>query len=485
MLFNSFIFLFAFLPLVLGVATLIGRLQSNNLVKFLVIASLVFYCWWKPQFVILAVSTIAINFYLGRIIYRTGSKTWLILGVSLNILPLAFFKYYNFAAEGLHLLGTSWPPFLNLFLPLAISFLTFEQISYLVDCKKRTTAPTTFWDYAFFVCFFPKLIAGPIVRYNELQPQIESLHVSVSTIAPGLTLFILGLGKKVILADSAAPYADSVFLAASQGNVIGFSDAWLGTLAYTAQIYFDFSGYTDMALGLALMFGIRLPSNFDSPYKSQSIIEFWRRWHMTLSRFLRDYIYIPLGGGRAGRSRQYLNLMTVMLIGGLWHGAGVNFVPWGGLHGIFLIINHPLRNFQQTGSSQNRLASAALAATGWLVTFLAVSVAWVFFRASTLASATSILAAMLGSASGEALSPTILQADAILAVTLLLSIIWFCPNSMEIMGLGNNATELPSAATTARLRWAPTLGWSAVAGGIAALAIVSLSKPAPFLYFQF
>jgi alginate O-acetyltransferase complex protein AlgI len=484
MLFNSSIFLFAFLPVTLGAAAVIGGHRHINLVQFVVLASLSFYGWWKPQFLILAVLTIGINFWLGRIIYQTRSKVWLAAGVGLNLCPLAFFKYYNFAAEGLHLLGSGWPPFLDLFLPLAISFLTFEQISYLVDCKKRTTTPTSFWDYAFFVSFFPKLIAGPIVRYNELQPQIRNLAVSFSTIAPGLTLFIIGLGKKVILADSAAPYSDSIFLLAAQGHSIGFSDAWLATLAYTVQIYFDFSGYSDMALGLGLMFGIRLPVNFDSPYKSQSIIEFWRCWHITLSRFLRDYIYIPLGGGRVGKLRQYLNLMVVMLIGGLWHGAGVNFVIWGGLHGVYLIINHLGNSIAGNYRPSNKAASKVPAAAGRLVTFLAVCVAWVFFRAPTLSSAATILTGMFGYANGGAQVATILQADALVIVSALLAITWFCPNSMELMGLKQTASA-SSTHQIPELKWTPSLGWSAFAGAIGAVAMVSLSKPAPFIYFQF
>jgi alginate O-acetyltransferase complex protein AlgI len=483
-LFNSFIFLFAFLPMVLVVTAAMARSSNIRSVQMLSFSSLVFYAWWKPPFIVLVFLTITINFALGQAIYRTRSTSLLIAGICLNLAPLAFFKYYNFAVDGVALLGIGAPPILDLFLPLAISFLTFEQISYLTDCKRRAIAPASFWDYAFFVSFFPKLIAGPIVRYGELQPQLRNLTVTVATLAPGITLFIIGLGKKVILADSAVHYSDSIFLLASKGSYVSGVDAWAATLAYSAQIYFDFSGYSDMALGLALMFGIRLPINFDSPYKSTSIIDFWRSWHMTLSRFLRDYLYFPLGGGRTGWGRRCSNLTIVMLLGGLWHGAGLNFIVWGGLHAIYLMINHSFRDIVLDRLPRQLCESRSWMLLSWLLTFVAVAVAWVFFRSSSLPAAISLLSAMFGLLPADR-APTvvILQIETAITVALVLCTAFLLPNSMEIMGFTPRRKASGTNAIT--LNWRASFGWATLIGAIATISVLSLSKPAPFLYFQF
>lgn len=286
----------------------------------------------------------------------------------------------------------------NIILPLAISFFTFQQIAYLVDAYRGEAREYSFLHYSLFVTFFPQLIAGPIVHHKEMLPQFaknSTYKFHFSNFNIGLTIFIIGLFKKVVLADSIAIYSTPVFASADAGNNITFFEAWGGAIAYSLQLYFDFSGYADMAIGLAKMFGINLPLNFNSPYKSVNIIEFWRRWHMTLSRFLKDYLYISLGGNRKGSKN--LNLLLTMLLGGLWHGASYNFVIWGGLHGIFLIVNHGWQQFRHKVLNHD-LKKSSKAGTLFSIgfTFLSVTVAWVFFRAESLQGALLIIEGMAG-----------------------------------------------------------------------------------------
>ncbi len=346
MLFNSYTFLFLFLPFtwILFRFACAKRVLDVAL-ALLMIASLVFYSYWNPPFVFLILFSILFNYSWGRLIERSSQHTrthtlWLYSGVAINLLLIAYFKYANFMMSNITwLFAEEWSP-RDIFLPLGISFFTFQQIAYLIDCSKGLAKEHAFTHYALFVTFFPQLIAGPIVRYEEIMPQFSRLRtfaMNYRNIAMGLTLLSLGLFKKVVVADTLSPWVAAAF---DTHAPLTLFEAWGGVLSYTFQIYFDFSGYSDMALGLGKLFNIDLPINFNSPYKALSISDFWRRWHMTLSSFLRDYLYIPLGGNRQGKLRRNVNLMTTMLLGGLWHGASWNFVVWGGLHGAYLVVNH-------------------------------------------------------------------------------------------------------------------------------------------------
>jgi D-alanyl-lipoteichoic acid acyltransferase DltB (MBOAT superfamily) len=320
----------------------------------------------------------------------------MIAGVLANLALLGFFKYYNFFMDGLNALLRSDFGFVHLVLPLAISFFTLTQIAYLVDVRHRRAQEPSFLHYALFVTYFPHLIAGPILHHSEILPQFRRqapFRFDPNAFSVGASIFLLGLFKKVSLADPIARYADPVFLAAAGGAEPSFYAAWIGTLCFGFQIYFDFSAYSDMAIGLARMMSIDLPLNFDSPYRAASIIDFWRRWHMTLSRFLRDYVYIPLGGNRHGKARRHINILATMLIGGLWHGAAWTFVAWGGLHGIFLVSNHVWRDLRGHSRWLGWRAGKVL---GIALTFVAVNFAWIFFRAENFGAARRIIEGMLG-----------------------------------------------------------------------------------------
>lgn len=403
MLFNSYAFIFGFFPLVFIGFYWLGR-YSHNLASFwLAAASIFFYGWWDARFVGLLLGSIAFNYGAGYLISRQLSKSHnkskliLISAILSNLILLGYFKYANFFIQNLnYIAGTSLSGG-NIFLPLGISFFTFTQIAFLVDTFQGKVKEFNFVHYTLFVTYFPHLIAGPVLHHKEMMPQFarrNTCKINWDNVAIGLTIFVLGLAKKVLIADLMADYSSPIFDFVASGGQPMLFEAWIGVLSYTLQLYFDFSAYSDMAIGLSLMFNVQLPINFDSPYKATSIIEFWRRWHMTLSRFLRDYLYIPLGGSRNGAIRRYLNLMVTMLLGGLWHGAGWTFIIWGGLHGVYLIINHLWRNVKEywgwgNGGAISNFASGTL-------TFLAVVVGWVFFRADSLSSALTLLYGMIG-----------------------------------------------------------------------------------------
>ena len=366
-------------------------------VLWLVVASLFFYGWWNPAYLGLISASIVLNFLFGRWIGRSDTALPVTLGVLFNLGLLIFYKYTNFLIDNINAVTQADFHVRTIVLPLAISFFTFQQISYLVDTQKGYVKEHSFSNYCLFVTFFPQLIAGPIVHHSEMLPQFaddDRRKAIYRNLAIGLSIFAVGLFKKVVIADHMALHASPVFAAADAGESVDLLTAWSGVLAYTLQIYFDFSGYSDMAIGLARLFGIQLPLNFDSPYKAASIIDFWRRWHMTLSRFLRDYIYIPLGGNRKGPTRRYVNLMTVMLVGGMWHGAGWNFLIWGMLHGGYLAINHGWNHIKGRLLPARVLESMPYHLVALLITFIAVMIAWVFFRAETNAGAWLLLANM-------------------------------------------------------------------------------------------
>lgn len=404
MLFNSWQFVFVFLPIVLAVFFALGHCDRREAaLAWLVLASLAFYAYGAAAQVLLIVGSVIFNYAVGVLIRRqlvTGSdraaRRLMIVGVSANLALLAFFKYYNFFMDSLNSVLRSDFGFVHLVLPLAISFFTLTQIAYLVDVRNGRAQEPSFLHYALFVTYFPHLIAGPILHHSEILPQFRRprpFRFDAEEFSIGSSIFLLGLFKKISLADPIARYADPVFHAAAAGAAPSFYPAWLGTICFGLQIYFDFSAYSDMAIGLARMMSIKFPLNFNSPYQAASIIEFWRRWHMTLSRFLRDYVYIPLGGNRRGTMCRHVNILATMLIGGLWHGAAWTFVVWGGLHGAYLVVNHVWRDMRGDASLIGHRAGRMI---GGAVTFIAVTVAWVFFRAESFDAARRIIEGMLG-----------------------------------------------------------------------------------------
>src|SRR5882762_3052762 len=354
MLFNSPVFLFLFLPATVAAYIAVRQLLGPRAVLGLLLAaSIFFYGWWNPVYVPLLLGLALFNFLVARGLtaYRQmGRGDWVSLlltfGIVVDLAVLGYFKYTDFFIETANELFKSNFILQHILLPLGISFFTFQKIAYLVDASRGEIEDHDFLEYCFFVMFFPQLIAGPIVHHREIFSQLKgpgAFEVHPTNLMVGLTIFIIGLFKKIVLADNLAPCADVVFDAAVAGRPLGFFAAWQGTLAFSFQLYFDFSGYSEMALGAARLFGVQLPLNFNSPYRALSIDDFWRRWHMTLSRFLRDYIYIPLGGNRTGIPRLYLNLLITMAISGLWHGAAWHFVLWGTLQGVGMVLNHAWR----------------------------------------------------------------------------------------------------------------------------------------------
>jgi alginate O-acetyltransferase complex protein AlgI len=395
MLFNSLEYIILFLPITLVVYFFLNKRKLTTAsTAWLVFASLFFYSWWNVKYLALIVGSILVNFGIGTALWRTarsGSEEQtrryiLTLGIVVNVLLLSYYKYTDFFITNINALTGLQIALQRVVLPLGISFFTFTQIAYLVDTYKNSAREYDFLNYALFVTFFPHLLAGPIIHHREMMPQFANLRnkvFSYRNMSQALFLFFIGLFKKVIIADALASVANAGFDSAAG---LTFRDAWVTSISYTMQIYYDFSAYTDMALAASLMFNIRLPINFNSPYKALDITDFWRRWHMTLSRFLRDYVYIPLGGNRKGSTRTYLNLMATFLVGGLWHGAGWTFVFWGFLHGAATVVH---RFWQRLGFSLPRIAA-------WFLTFNFVNVAWVFFRAKTWGDASQVLAAMFG-----------------------------------------------------------------------------------------
>jgi alginate O-acetyltransferase complex protein AlgI len=521
MLFNSYIFIFVFLPVTLAVFFLIGaRTHHRVAIAWLVAASLFYYGWWNPKYVALIVASILVNFGLGALIgsetrSQTHRKVVMIFGVSINLALLGYYKYANFFVDNLNAsIGTNigLP---TIVLPLAISFFTFQQVAYLVDAYQGKTREYNFLHYCLFVTFFPQLIAGPIVHHKEMLPQFaneRAYRFNSNFFAAGLTLFFLGLFKKVILADGVAVFSTPVFDAASIGTPLTIFEAWGGTLAYSFQLYFDFSAYSDMAVGLGLMFGVRLPLNFYSPYKATNIIDFWRRWHITLSRFLRDYLYIPLGGSRKGPGRRYVNLFLTMLLGGLWHGAGWTFVLWGAVHGIYLAINHAWhsvrRSLGHNVDVQGNGVGRILART---ITFFAVALAWVLFRSEDMDAAATMYGAMFGF-NGISLPETLLgrvgalqdelialgfqfngmfgnmvfQPGGVIWLLVLACITWLCPNLQDWIGSPGALREHSTwSRVNSRIAWSPDTRWAIVAGLATGIAVLGLSRVSEFLYFQF
>ena len=389
MLFNSYEFIFLFLPITLIVYFTLNRFGKYKLAKgWLVIASLYFYSYFHKSYLILIMASIGVNYLVGNRLSDSKSiierKIFLILGVLFNVIGLGYFKYYDFFVSNINIVFKTNLPLLHILLPLGISFFTFQQLSFVVDSYYKKHLKYDFLSYCLFVTFFPQLIAGPIVLPTEMLPQFESeenKRVNWENMNRGLYVFSIGLAKKVIIADTISNFANAGFDMMESLNIV---EAWLTSVSYTLQLYFDFSGYCDMAMGIALMFNIVLPINFNSPYKSTNIQEFWKRWHMTLGRFLTNYLYIPLGGNRKGELKTLRNLFIVFLVSGIWHGAGWNFIIWGMLHGICILVH---RIWKNSGRKLNKFV-------GWFITMNLVNIFWVFFRATNLHNAIKVIRGM-------------------------------------------------------------------------------------------
>ena len=467
MVFTSHIFLFYFLPFALLVYYLLPYRFRNG---FLTLASYLFYGWWMPWFVLLMMTSTVVDYFCARTLSREGvhriqRTAALLTSLVVNLGLLGFFKYYMFAAENLNLLLTLFGAdafrVLEIALPIGISFYTFQTMSYTIDVYRGVAPPVkSFSDFSCFVSLFPQLIAGPIVRYNTVARQLTSREHTLSKFTSGASLFMLGFSKKILLANPMGQVADAVFLTETPATL----DAWFGIVAYAFQIYFDFSGYSDMAIGLGRMFGFELPKNFNAPYLADSITDFWRRWHISLSMCLRDYLYIPLGGNRKGQVRTYVNLATVMLLGGLWHGASWVFVVWGLYHGLLL----GGERFLGRRSIYNLLPRGFRV----VITFVLVLFSWVLFRSATMAHAGDYFAAMFGVTESE---PS----------ALLLSAELYMPSHLIVMAIGAAFTIQPVQA----FDWARGLSWPKVVLllPLFLFAIGEMFSQTfnPFLYFQF
>lgn len=462
MLFNSYEFIIFFLPIVFITYYWIGQRLWKWGMYWIIGASLLFYGYWDIRYVPLLVLSICFNYIIGQfIVSKENSKFWLTAGLLGDFALLGYYKYTGFFLTTVNdVFGTALFSIPDIVLPLGISFFTFTQAAYLIDMYRGDAASTGFASYCEFVTIFPHLIAGPIIHHREMIPQFQSqrtYHLNYDNIAQGLTLFIFGLFKKVAIADSLAPWVNEYF--ARPDSLLPI-EAWFAALGYSFQLYFDFSAYSEMAIGLGLMFNLRLPRNFDSPYQAANIIDFWRRWHMTLGVWVKNYLYIPLGGNRHGLPKKLRNLMVSMLLIGLWHGAGWTYVLWGGLHGLFLVINHWWRSM---GNTLPKIFS-------WPLTFCAVMVAWVFFRADSVGQALIILSTMFDIqnwAAGFSLhGPTGVRIRILIAFTLLLM---FCPSAQRLV----------------ERYFKPNIKWAVMCIVLGVVSLYFFSHISDFLYFQF
>lgn len=519
MLFNSYRFIFVFLPLALAGYEVASRFSRRAVILWLGFISLAFYGWWQPSLLVILVGSVVLNYTAAGLISRqmssrVASRVWLTIAIVLNLVVLGYYKYFiptmSFFSSTFGL-SKHWA---SVVLPLGISFFTFTQIAYLIDLYKSGEERKDLPGYLLFVTFFPHLIAGPILHHREMMPQFErkQLGLNPSDFAIGGTWFVLGLAKKVLIADTFADTAIPVFRAHGSLNA---SYAWVGVLAYTLQLYFDFSGYSDMALGLARMFSIDFPLNFNSPYKSASIVETWQRWHITLGRYIFSYVYNPLtrivrdrrmrqGKGMSRRDRANVRtflsvvvvpMMLTMFLAGIWHGAGLQFMAFGLLHGFYLSVNNAWRQFFR---SRTLGSAKPVGVPAWLrrrcsvlFTFLCIVVGMIFFRADDLSQAWSILAAMAGLHVGSASiswlqGPTLRHST--IAVIAGLAVVWALPNTQQILSrfkpsLEKTAWEDESGSKF--LRWIPSTGWAVTVGVILFFVLVELEQPSTFLYFQF
>jgi alginate O-acetyltransferase complex protein AlgI len=541
MLFNSTEFIFAFLPVTLAAFFVFGALSRTWALGWLIAASVFFYAWWNPVNVLIIAPSLAANYLFARTIQRLGDapekarlrRLVLIAGIVFNVSFLGYFKYLTFVQASLNDLAGTEFVIVNVVLPLGISFITFQKIAFLIDVHARRIESFTFQQFALFVMFFPQLIAGPIVHFREMMPQFEANRAKFDavSVAAGLTLFCIGLFKKVVLADGIAAYVSPIYAAAAAGEPISFLTAWAAAIGFTLQIYFDFSGYSEMALGIARCFGVRLPVNFDSPLKATSIIDFWLRWHITLTRFLTAYIYnplalwltrrraskkLPLLGGRGASVGAFLQLLALptlvtMFISGVWHGAGWLFMLWGLLHGGYLIVNHAWRIVSRRLFADKAKYTRVMRPVGFVLTFVSVAFAMVLFRATSGPAATELVAGMLG-LNGVSLPRGLVEPFGVAGllepfVTLedggittfvltylwvagLLAVAWLLPNAIQVMSRFEpalDAAERPghTKPLTGVFAWRPTLPWAVAVSILAAAAVLRLSAESEFLYWQF
>ena len=499
MLFNSSVFIFGFLPTVFIVYLLIGRLHRRKLqMAWLMVASLFFYAWWNPPFLLLLVGSVVANFgfahFMGGLRGAKRHALFVVMVVG-NLAPLFVFKYYDFFAITVNGLTGAEMGILHLAFPLGISFFTFQQIAYVIDVYRGDRESPDFLRYALFVTFFPHLIAGPIVHHKQMIPQFRynrRTNVRLIDVAVGLSMFTIGFVKKTVIADFVAKYVDSVFTVAGSGGHVSMASAWVGAAGCAVQIYFDFSGYSDMAIGLARLFGVKLPINFNSPFKALSIIEFWRRWHITMTRFFTEYVYNPVAIGltRRAASNDYGQLhyfavcvlfptaLTCLVIG-VWHGAGWNFIVFGAIHALLLTIAHSWRAMKMP-----KLA----APLSWLVTMVPVAVSFVYFRAHDMGTAHRIIGAMFGATLYEPTIPTLSLKASVIAVLLAGALSLIAPNSIQIMR--RYAPVVDGAVGWRRipkyffwLAWRPTVAWAIVLGLVLGFALLRADSRA-FVYFK-
>ena len=481
MIFSGPTFLFAFLPLTLLGFYLIRRRAGHSAsIGWLTLASLVFYSWWNINFLPLLLISIGVNYALSHKLNAPNGRAWLTLGIIFNLGLLGVFKYTDFFIRTSNALFGSEAVETGIALPLAISFFTFQQIAFLVDRFRRKTEPARAGYYPLFVAFFPQLIAGPIVHHKNMASQLRDTtrQKDISfNLGVGISIFAVGLAKKLLLADNFAPFASQGFNMAANGDPISFWSAWAATLCYAFQIFFDFSGYSDMALGLGRMFGFQLPVNFNAPYRARSVTDFWRRWHITLSHFLRDYLYIPLGGNRRGPRRTLINLALVMLLGGLWHGAAWTFVVWGGLHGLGLIWCRLLKQKFPEGLFK-RVPQLSV-----LTTFLFVSICWVFFRAESFDAASIMLTSMSGM-NGLGIFP---DDDPFIAIALGLFIVWVLPDTVSIFEkyIEPETMKMADIKLQKGLRWRPSPSFAIITAILLFLSITNIWSVSEFIYYNF
>jgi alginate O-acetyltransferase complex protein AlgI len=543
MLFNSYEFVFGFLPVTLAAFFLLGRVSRNLALGWLVVASLFFYAWWRPLNVLIIAPSILVNFVLARSLVvlsadksRTGlARAVLILGIVFNVCFLGYFKYANFLTTVLNdATGTQFV-LTQIVLPLGISFITFQKIAFLIDVHARRVQSFTLREYCLFVLFFPQLVAGPIVHFREMMPQFQRVtcRFDMQNMSVGLTLFAMGLFKKAVLADGVAAHVTPIYDLAASGGHVSLLSAWIAALGFTLQLYFDFSGYSDMALGLGRFVGVKLPPNFDSPLKATSIIDFWLRWHMTLTRFLTAYLYNPLVlsltrrrfakglsgvGGRSSTPGAFLQLIAgpsllTMFVSGFWHGAGYLFILWGLLHGTYLTINHAWRAVVTRRWTNKHSYARIMNPVGFVMTFLGVVFGMVLFRSPTVATAKDVLEGMLG-LNGLTLPTKIYEhvgplvnalhpiisvtpagelrdlADPVAWVAGLLMIALLMPNSLQLLaryepalGIKERPDDLGWMGRL--LRWSPTIPWAVATSVLAAIAVVWIGGKSEFLYWQF
>jgi D-alanyl-lipoteichoic acid acyltransferase DltB (MBOAT superfamily) len=542
MLFNSYEFIFAFLPVTVAGFYVLGPRSRALALHWLILASLFFYAWWRPLNVLIIAPSILVNFVLARSLQRLNrdekhggaALAVLVLGIAFNVAFLGYFKYTYFLGTAVNDVFGTHLSLTHIVLPLGISFITFQKIAFLIDVHSRRIESFTARDYCLFVLFFPQLIAGPIVHYREMMPQFHavSCRFDRDNVAVGLTLFLFGLFKKSVIADGISPSVALVYGQAASGGGVSFLFAWIAALGFLLQLYFDFSGYTDMALGAARLFGIRLPANFNSPLQAPSIIDFWLRWHMTLTRFLTAYIYNPLVlsltrrrlarglpgfGGRGttfGAFAQLLVFPTLltMFISGLWHGAGYLFVVWGLLHGVYLTVNHAWRLVAPKLWPDRAAYARIMKPVGIGLTLLCVAVSMVFFRSPTVGAAVDLLKGMAGLhgvalpiAVHEHLGPLAGWLDRvgvmhqpwggqeflkmIIAIPILMAVVLACPNTLQILARYEPAVgSKPQPADTflgRALEWNPSLAWAVGLSALAVVGILFLGGESEFLYWQF